>query len=521
MNELLAEFLRGYTNTNDWLAILPEILLALLVLGLLGAEMVLPKARAALVGRIAIVGQLLILALVVFTCGCFTGSEGTVLFSGMIEQTELTQIMRRFFLVSSILVCFLGQIYLSKQPLAKTEFYHLVILVAAAMMLLVQSTNFVMLFVALETVTVAFYVLVAYGRNSSFSLEGGLKYLILGAMSSAILLFGIVLLYGAAGNPEMAGSTADSLNYKELGEFITINAAPVLPEVDAAGNLMLTETGGLDALVLIGALLVIAGICFKIGAVPFQIWVPDVYQGAPTPVTAYLAVASKAAGFVVLIQLLSGPFYELRDSMITVLSFIAAATILFGNLAAVTQKNVKRMMGLSGVAHAGYLLVGVVAYLSGIEMAKYAILFYLVTYLLGSFTVFGVMSQVSGSADADQELDHYKNLARKSPFLSGVLACGLGSLAGIPPLGGFIGKLFLFIAAFQAELYGLLAVSILGVVISIYYYFGWVRECYFAGSDEPLDAQAGTVSLNTRLVLGLLVVATIAMGLFPGFFPAL
>ena len=501
MNELLAEFLRGYTETNDWLAILPEILLALLALGLLGAEMILPKARAALVGRIAIVGQLLILALVVLGCGCMAGSEGRVLFGGMIEQGELTQIMRRFFLVSSILVCFLGQSYLSKQPLAKTEFYHLVILVAAAMMLLVQSSNFVMLFVALETVTVAFYVLVAYGRNSSFSLEAGLKYLILGAMSSAILLFGIVLLYGVAGNPEYRFASADSLNFLQLQGFIGMYHD--------------------ELLVKVGALLVVAGICFKIGAVPFQIWVPDVYQGAPTPVTAYLAVASKAAGFVVLIQLLSGPFHQLAGFLIPVLSFVAATTILFGNVAAVTQRNVKRMMGLSGIAHAGYLLVGVVAYLSGVEMAKYAILFYLITYLLGSFTVFGVMSEVSGSADADQELDHYKNLGRKNPFLSGVLACGLGSLAGIPPLGGFIGKLFLFIAAFKAGLHGLLAISILGVVISIYYYFGWVRECYFANSSEAVEDQSGTVSLNTRLVLGLLVVATVAFGIFPGLFPVM
>lgn len=501
MNELLAEFLRGYTETNDWLAILPEILLALLALGLLGAEMILPKARAALVGRIAIIGQLLILALVVFGCGCMTGSEGTALFSGMIEQTELTQIMRRFFLVSSILVCFLGQSYLSKQPLAKTEFYHLVILVAAAMMLLVQSSNFVMLFVALETVTVAFYVLVAYGRNSSFSLEAGLKYLILGAMSSAILLFGIVLLYGVAGNPEYRFASADSLNFHELQGFIGIYQE--------------------ELLIKVGALLVVAGICFKIGAVPFQIWVPDVYQGAPTPVTAYLAVASKAAGFVVLIQLINGPFVTMGSFLIPILSFVAAATILFGNIAAVTQRNVKRMMGLSGIAHAGYLLVGVVAYLAGVEMAKYAILFYLVTYLLGSFTVFGVMSEVSGTADADQELEHYKNLARRNPFLSGVLACGLGSLAGIPPLGGFIGKLFLFIAAFKAGLHGLLAVSILGVVISIYYYFGWIRECYFANGSEVVQDQSGTVSLNTRLVLGLLVAATVAFGVFPGFFPVM
>ena len=496
MNELLAEFLRGYTETNQWLAILPEILLALLALGLLATEMVIPKASRDAVGRIAIYGQLVILAFVVgVPCLC-SPADGAVLFSGMIEQSNLTQIMRGFFLLCSILVSYLGVVYLSKQTLARTEFYHLVMLVAAGMMLLVQSNNFVMLFVALETVTVAFYVLVAYGRNSAFSLEAGLKYLILGAMSSAILLFGIVLLCGVAGNPELAGATADSLNFGVLREFILLNSE--------------------NLLVRVGALLVVAGMLFKIGAVPFQIWVPDVYQGAPTPVTAFLAVASKAAGFVVLLQLLSGPFLGLSEFMVPVLSVIAAVTILFGNITAVTQRNLKRLMGLSGIAHAGYLLVGVVAYVSGVDWAMYAILFYLFTYLLGSFAVFGVMSLAAGSDDANQELDHYDAFAKKNPFLGGVLAVGLGSLAGIPPLGGFIGKLFLFIAAFKAGLYELLGISILGVVISIYYYFGWIREAFFSNFNDSSDIQPKAYGMSDRFVLGALVAGTVLLGIFPG-----
>ena len=198
MNDLLAEFLRGYTATNEWLVVLPEIMLAVLALGLLVAEMLLPKEKQNLIPRIAIFGQVLVMIAIVSTVGrCSV--DGTSYFSGMIKQSDLTPIMRGFVLVSSILVCYLGQIYLSKQSLAKTEFYCLVLLIAAAMMLLVQSANFVMLFVALETVTVAFYVLVAYCRTSPLSLEGGLKFLIMGALSSAILLFGIVLLYGVGG----------------------------------------------------------------------------------------------------------------------------------------------------------------------------------------------------------------------------------------------------------------------------------------------------------------------------------
>ena len=497
MNELLAEFLRSFTVTNDWAAITPEIMLAVLALGLLGAEMVLPRSEQGLIPRLAIWGQVLVLV-VTLGFSAYSTVEGQSFFSGMIVQTDVTQIMRAFFLVSSILVCYLGKIYLLKQKLPRTEFFHLVIIIAAAMMLLVQSSNFVMLFVALEVVTIAFYVLVAYCRTSSLSLEAGLKYLILGALSSSILLFGIVLLYGVAGNPELSFSSADSLNFEALKTFIAIHQDNVL--------------------VRIGAILVVAGICFKIGAVPFQIWVPDVYQGAPTPVTAYLAIASKAAGFIVLLQLLTGPFIGLASFMIPVLSFIAAATILFGNFAAVRQRNVKRLMGLSGIAHAGYLLVGVVAALS-IPEAKYAVIFYLVTYLLASFAVFAVMSHMAGPDDANQELEDYENLARKRPFLSGVLAVGLGSLAGIPPLGGFIGKLFIFIAAYKAGLYGLLAISVLGVVISIYYYFGWVRTVYFSDSKDSAPEIAGSLCSCDRVVLGALVVATVLVGIFPGVLP--
>src|SRR5690606_23980750 len=187
-----------------------------------------------------------------------------------------------------------------------------------------------------------------------------------------------------------------------------------------------------------------------IGAVPFQIWIPDVYQGAPTPVTAFLAVSSKAAGFAVLITLV-GVFAPYAGLVATVIALMAAATIIFGNLAALTQHNVKRLLGLSGVSHAGYLLLGVLAVITVPEAkAVSAIYFYLFAYLLASFAVFGVMTHVAGADDADQELGHYADLAKKNPFLGGVLAIGLGSLAGIPPLAGFMGKLLVFMAVFTA-----------------------------------------------------------------------
>jgi NADH-quinone oxidoreductase subunit N len=213
------------------------------------------------------------------------------------------------------------------------------------------------------------------------------------------------------------------------------------------------------------------------------------------------------------------------DLTIPVLSLMAGATILFGNLAALTQHNVKRMIGLSGVSHAGYLLIAVIAAAGGQQLAVGAVYFYLFTYLLASFAVFGVMTHVAGVNDADQDLEHYSGLAKSHPFLGAVLAIGLGSLAGIPPLAGFMGKLFIFIAAFKAGLHTLLIVAIIGVVVSIYYYFGWIKAAYFETWNAPvLPGETDTRPVRTRVglmagvTLASLAVATIVLGFYQGSF---
>jgi NADH-quinone oxidoreductase subunit N len=238
-------------------------------------------------------------------------------------------------------------------------------------------------------------------------------------------------------------------------------------------------------------------------------------------VTAFLAVASKAAGFAVLLALCGahGVFASYGWLVMPVLVAMAAATILFGNIAALTQHNVKRLIGLSGVSHAGFLLLGVVA-ASTSPLAMGAVYFYLFAYLLASFAVFGVMAHVAGVDDAEQELEHYAGLAKQNPFLAAVLAVGLGSLAGIPPLAGFMGKLFVFIAAYQAGARVLLGIAALGVVISIYYYFGWIKAAFFetwtppAGvAPRPSRTPVGTLS---GLALGALALASIALGFYQG-----
>lgn len=504
------ELLKAIADTNQWSALMPEIVVGSLALLLLVLEMALPKsAHGTLFPRVALVGLVATFAgLALSYCGgcpdCI--GDGLPLFGGMIQQSATGHVWRLFFLGASALVCFLSSVVLPKHAVPRVEFYHIVLVVTGALMLLGQSNHFVLLFVALETVTVGFYVLVAYFRRSPLSLEAGLKYLVMGALSTSLLLFGIVLLYGVAGNPTLAGHSADALNFAALRNFIAQN-----PD---------------NPLVLVGAALVLGGIAFKIGAVPFQIWIPDVYQGAPTPVTAFLGVSSKAAGFALLLILVHGPFLPLVTSLVVpLLSLIALLSLLFGNLAALGQTNVKRLMGLSGVSHAGFLLIGVIASVApipgddNVRWAAGAVIFYLTTYLLGSMAVFGVMAHLAGADDADQDLRHYAELSRRSPLLSAVLAVGLGSLAGIPPLAGFMGKVLIFVAAFKAHLWTLLAVAIVAVVLSIYYYFGWIRAAFFSSPESSEPRPAATpiaVGFGSGATLVLLALATVLLGVYQG-----
>ena len=490
------ELLQSIAGSNDWWAIGPEMILACAALGLLVLEITTPKEQHHFIPYVAIISLVLVLVAVI---GKFHQvSDGDALFGGLIRLSAFGQVARVFFLLSSLLVCFLGTICLPRTRMPRVEFYHIVLVVTAALMLLAQSNHFVMFFVALETVTIGFYILVSYFRDNALTLEAGLKYLVMGALSSAIMLFGIVLLYGAVGRVEIDGVVHTGFEYATVAAFLQQNPDSFLG--------------------IAGALLVISGVAFKIGAFPFQIWIPDVYQGAPTPVSAFLAVSSKAAGFAVLLTLVRNVFAPLSGVIVPALSLLAAATILIGNLSALSQRNAKRLMGLSGVSHAGYLLIGVIASLT-VASAVTAVWFYLFTYLLASMAVFGVMAYVAGDDDTVNELDQYDKLARERPVLGAVLAVGVGSLAGIPPLAGFMGKLLIFVAAFQAHLYCLLAVAIVGVVLSIYYYFGWIKAAFFESwSPNPGAAAARPVPpvtpLAGRIVLVVLALATVLLGLY-------
>jgi NADH-quinone oxidoreductase subunit N len=353
------------------------------------------------------------------------------------------------------------------------EFAALPLFACAGLMYLVSAIDFVFIFVALELVTVSFYVLVSFTRRNPATLEAGTKYLVLSALSTAFLVYGIAWIFGATGQTNLYRLTAALAN---------------------AGS----DTGA----ALLGMVFVLVALGFKIAAVPFQIWVPDVYQGAPTPVTAYLSVGSKAAGFVVLIRVLQ-PFTNLPQTQ-RLIFVIAILTLIYGNLAALPQTNLKRLLAYSSIAHAGYLLIGVVCF------DVRAITFYLVAYLVMTLLSFAVLIIVA--QQAGEEISDFDGLAKRSPFLAFAMLIGMVSLAGVPFTAGFLGKFYIFYAAILQRQIALLVVGVITVGCGFYYYLKVVRAMYWQS-----DAKTDAIPVNglSRVAISVLIVATIWLGIYP------
>lgn len=359
----------------------------------------------------------------------------------------------------------------SKAPLG--EFFALPIFTCAGLMYLVSAIDFVMIFVALELVTISFYVLVSFTRRNPATLEAGVKYLILSAVSTAFLVYGITWIFGVTGETNLD----------------RITAAFSRPGID-----LMPAT--------FGALLVLVALGFKIAAVPFQIWVPDVYQGAPTPITAYLSVGSKAAGFVVLLRVLR-PFLMLPN-MQRVVVLVAVLTLLYGNLAALPQNNLKRLLAYSSIAHAGYLLIGVACF------AGPAIAFYLVAYLLMtllSFAVLIIVAQHTGEGISD-----FDGLAKRSPMLAFAMLIAMASLAGVPLTAGFFGKFFIFSAAIAQHQTTLVVVGVITVAAGFYYYLKVVRAMYW---HPAVSTERISTSGLSRVLIALLILAIMWLGVYP------
>lgn len=370
------------------------------------------------------------------------------------------------------------------------EFFALPLFACAGLMWMASANHLVSIFVSLETVSIAFYILVAYMRRNVGSLEAGVKYLILGALSTGFLVYGFAWLFGATRSMEL----------------------PAIAEALAAP--------GLDATTALFAFaLILVAMAFKLGAAPFHLWIPDVYQGAPTPVTAFLSVGSKAAAAIVTLRLVS-PFLgspALADKVVAVLVAVAILTLVFGNLAALPQKNFKRLLAYSSIGHSGFLLMALASAPkdAGSMTPSTAIAFYLGAYLLMTLLAFLVLVALRPVIEGE-EIDAYRGLARRSPFLAFALLVSMASLAGIPLTAGFFGKLFAFKMALDAGHWTLLAVGIVAAAAGFYYYLKIAVSMYFSDPPKSADGVAIEVGLLDKAVMALLIALILVAGVAPG-----
>ena len=459
----------------------PELEIAVLVLGMviLMVEAFAAKIDKRILAFVAFAGLTIIL-LASFFVAPFPSPNQATGFWNFYTADRLSIFFKQFALLTTILVLVMMIDYI---PVVRRsfpgshdglgEFFAVPIFTCAGLMYLVSAIDFVFIFVALELVTISFYVLVSFTRRNPITLEAGTKYLILSALSTAFLVYGIAWIFGVTGQT----------NLHRLTEALANPA---------------TDRGA----ALLGMVFVLVALGFKIAAVPFQIWVPDVYQGAPTPVTAYLSVGSKAAGFVVLLRVLV-PFLTLPQTQ-RLLVLIALLTLIYGNLAALPQANLKRLLAYSSIAHAGYLLIGVVCF------DIRAVTFYLAAYLLMtllSFAVLIIVAQQTGD-----EISDFDGLATRSPFLAFAMLIGMISLAGVPFTAGFFGKFYIFYAAVAQGQIMLVLVGILTVGCGFYYYLKVVRAMYWQPSE---NADKIPVNALSRVAISALIISTIWLGVYP------
>ncbi len=408
---------------------------------------------------------------------------GQPILAGMFVVDGFAVFWKVVFLLATALTVLLSGRFLEEGDYHPGEFYSLLLLATTGMLLMVSGYSLLSIWIALELMALASYVLAGYFKRERRSNEAALKYFILGALSSGILLYGISLVYGAAGTVQLA----------EL--------AAVLPAALEAAPLLTSA----------GWLLLAIGLFFKVAAVPFHVWTPDVYVGAPTPVTAYLAVASKAASFAILVRI----FYEGLAPLVLdwqlVVAAVAVLSMVWGNLAALTQTNVKRMLAYSSIAHAGYSLIGVLA---ASELGLWALLFYLLSYSLFTLGAFGTVILLERREYAGETYADYAGLAQRAPLLSAMMLVFLLALTGIPPTGGFFGKVYLFAAAVES---GWTWVAVVGVVmsaVSLYYYMGIAVYMYLKDSEATTPAPVGSPALLAAL--GFCAAVTVLLGLLPG-----
>jgi len=456
------------------IAILPEILLIVLAILILTLDLVLPVASRRNLGWVTAggLGLILILALI------FSRPTGEALiWGGMLAQDWLGFTFRMLFLFAAAMTAMFS---MDLPRLGnRGEFYVLMLASTLGMMLMASSADLIMLYLAIETTSIPLYVLAGFLTQDDKSTESGFKYLLFGAMTSAIMLYGFSLLYGFAGTTN-------------LYELATRFQQGIVSDATLMGVL----------------LLVLVGFGFKISAVPLHFWAPDVYEGSPTPIAGFLSTASKAAGFAVLLRVFLAVFPALAPYWGAIIAALATATMTLGNLLALAQKNIKRLLAYSSIAHAGYAMIGVVAVS---YLGASATVFYLIAYVVTNLAAFGVVAAV-GRITGSDEIASYAGISRRSPWIGIAILVSFLSLAGMPPFGGFIVKFVVFAAAVEAGMIWLAVVGVLNSIIGLYYYLTVLKHVYLYRSEDegkPLPITRPYAVGLVVLILGIILIGTV------------
>lgn len=459
-------------SAADLILLLPEIFLTIWLCVILALDFSVKRITHQQLGHLSIAGLgITALMLLNFDQNGTTGA----LFKDMYVLDHMAIFFKILIVGASALVLFISIDYVREFRFFKGEYYFMVLMSALGMMFMASSNDLLSVFVTLEFSTFGFYVLVAYLRDDQRSSEAGLKFFILGIFAAGLLAYGISLVYGETG----------TLVFSEM-----------------------TGTSGSYGLA-IGFILIFAALGFKIGAVPFHAWIPDTYQGAPTPVTAFLSIAPKVAALAILLRMFFVALASFKPMWVLLFVVASIASMTYGNIVAIAQKNIKRLLAYSGIAQIGNIMIGLAA---GTKQGSDAIMFYLLTYMFANLGAFAVIIAVSRVIKSD-EIEDYNGLNRRSPFLAAAMLLFLLSLAGVPPLAGFIGKIYLFIAAMNQELYTLLIVGLVNIVISMYYYLIVVKKMYI---NEPTDPSPITTPLPIKLAVYVGIAGTLILGIYPG-----
>ena len=461
-------------NSTTILAILPEILLLVLA-GLILVVDLFSRRKASILGWLTALGLTATLVLTLLYARPTSGSE--LVFGGMLRHDWISFIFAVVFQFAAAMTALLSTGV--HEVSDRGEYFALLVVTALGMTMMAAAADLMMLFLAIETTSIPLYILAGFLKGDERSTESGMKYFLFGALTSAVMLYGFSLLYGFTGETNIY-SLADAMS-----------AGTISPLVIAAM-----------------AVLVLVGFGFKVSIVPFHFWSPDVYEGAPTPITAYISTASKTAGFAVLLRVMLAVFPAIAAEWTLLLAIMATATMTLGNLLALAQTNIKRLLAYSSIAHAGYAVIGLVA-LSSFGAAS--VVFYLIAYVVTNLAAFAVVILFARSAGSETISD-YSGLSRRSPGLALVLLVAFLSLGGMPPLAGFVAKFYVFAAAVESGWIWLAFVGVLNAIVGLYYYLTVLKVVYLYRSEE--EDKPIAVPRTYALVLIVCVIAIIAIGAF-------